>query len=316
MIDNTSSVDGQSTSYPPQTGGQAQSYPVANEDIWRAASQTWTTASDMYTPIQPISPTSAFIRESLPVGTPVMLVEGSSYTGQSQHYPGIITEVSNDGSGRYYTIRWENNIKNHYREGDIIVIPMERFEYYKALALEKIKEQVEKEKQLKEEREKIIKEYTGITKIDVKLYNFFMSELTEFCAVSYDYPFTYLLGQKDNVITTAILLRGRGGCKDMQYITPRELARAYIQLDKKKLLVVGICRVGHFNTNNTYGLNQVKELMGNDAILLSINNDKMWVWKEVTIDDVTVQVIQEYSVVQVKKGKEVKKNGNAKSKEN
>ena len=244
----------------------------------------------------------------LPVGTPVLLREGSEYIQQSQGSPGIILSMWE--TDYCYKIQWTNGHVNSYRKCDIITISPDEYEKYKATAYKRIEEEII-------ERKKIEIKYSSIIRITKQLDKFFINELEEYYSADYDKPFTYLLGQnKDNIITTAILLRGYGGCKDMQHITTSTLTLAYIQINKKGLTVAGICRVGHFNNDNTFGADQIQKLAGNDNnILLSINEKSKWGWRYIISGNFRGSVKQKYEIVQIKrKGKEVKTNGNSEKK--
>jgi len=164
-----------------------------------------------------------------------------------------------------------------------------------------------------EARQKYIKEI----KISQAVIDYWQRELKEHIRMVMEFPFMYLLGMSDNIITEAHVLRGYKGCKDMQRISPYELSNAYITFQKKGLTVAGIGRVGIFSLNNTQSIDDIYRITGGDGIMVSVNADGMCVRQYINNDIIQEAITHRYVIVKQQKNrktrKEVRKNASKES---
>lgn len=192
----------------------------------------------------------------LPVGTNVIIVPGTEYDGQAHGTTGIITSVD-PGERHCYSVTWKYGGINSYRLTDIMPVDPQEVERLRQLA------------------EKVMVQYA--VKISSRVYNFLQEELKEFnLSGTYDYPFTYLLGEKEGIIKYLTPLHGYGGCKDMQHISSSSLTRAIVILAKKKARAIGIVKVGRFSDYDIYDANNILQ---NVEILWGMNKNKSWIYK-------------------------------------
>lgn len=197
----------------------------------------------------------------LPVDTPVIIIPGTQYDGQAHGTTGTITSV-NSGEGYCYSVTWGHGGSNSYRINDITPADPQVVE------------------QLIQLTKKVITE--NIIKVSTTVYTFLQEELKEFNLGVHEYPFTYLLGEREGIIKYLAPLHGYGGCKDMQHISPYSLTRAVIILFKKKARAIGIVKVGRFSDYNIYDFSTI---LKNVEILWGINKNKSWIYKMIKVDD-------------------------------
>jgi len=169
---------------------------------------------------------------------------------------------------------------------------------------------IERDKKIKviTEKEENIPVY-----LSKRLNLYIHEELKEFINTGREYPLLYLMGAKElgGIIEALVILRGYGGCKDMQHISPYEFMIAKKYIHKQKFVPVGIMRIGR--SEGTYGVKEMSSMLGIQGTVITIRKEKIYATRYDIIDGEGFFIDKKVIIIEKSKDRKEVKNDEEKS---